>query len=524
MVRARWAWPMLWLGAAATLFLFFSYLAFRREPWPGAYGVPLSARWWSTLLPRLPTNLPTYNVAFTAVTALQDTDTFVAVGSGGGVARSLDGGKTWEFPIWTGRSTDGLVDVSFADDKVGWAVGGQGVILRSPDGGATWNRMTGPKGFDRDLLCVKAISPTRVVAAGDYGAILVTDDGGRTWSQPASSTDKALNSVDFATPQQGLMVGEDGAILRTSDGGSTWNKIDTDFKMALSCVRFRDPQTAWAAGANGTVLESKDSGITWSRIETPTKEWFARLAPLGPDGAIVVGDDILTTNDGRRWLLAANPLSSSLTSVASSRSEMRVAVGYAGSILTSERGGSWKPKTMGAVGMLLDVHASADGIWIGGNDGQLVASDPRGRSFRAQIFRQGTRWWRIIFSPDGRHGLVMGHNGELLMSNNGGGSWRELNGLHDPDASLPRRSTARSFMDRNAWLVGSGLWRTTDGGNTWRKLESAPGRLGAVAFADSEHGVVAWYPGKFSFTVDGGDNWYSAQIQPAEVVADFTAN
>lgn len=132
--RAR---SVFWLGMSSVLFFFFSYLAFRHEPWPGAFGTELSGRWWRTLMPNSIPSLPLYNVRFNAVTNLPGTNTFIAVGSGGGVARSRDGGGSWEFPIWTGRATDFLNDVSFADASTGWAVGIDGVILRTDDGGTS---------------------------------------------------------------------------------------------------------------------------------------------------------------------------------------------------------------------------------------------------------------------------------------------------------------------------------------------------------------------------------------------------
>jgi photosystem II stability/assembly factor-like uncharacterized protein len=244
--------PVLWLGAAAILFVFFSYLAFRREPWPGAFGVPLSGYWWSTLAGGLPTGLPAYNVQFNGVSSLPGTDSFVAVGSGGGIARSVDGGKIWDFHIWTGRSTDNLWGVSFSDGKVGWAVGNGGIIYKTLEGGKakTWDRLSAPTGFHNDLYAVKAISSTHAVAVGVNGAILLTDDGGHTWTLPGTPTGFNLFGVDFGTEKDGVAVGNHATILRTKDGGASWEEIETEFAMDLKAVCFSGSRTVWAAGDN----------------------------------------------------------------------------------------------------------------------------------------------------------------------------------------------------------------------------------------------------------------------------------
>jgi len=119
------------LSLAGLILLASSYLAFRREPWPGAFGTPLSANWWTTLWSSIPHDLPTYNIRFNSVAAVPGTNSFVAVGSGGAIVRSSDNGRTWSDVLWTGQSSDFLRSVSFGDAKSGWAVGDDGVIIGS---------------------------------------------------------------------------------------------------------------------------------------------------------------------------------------------------------------------------------------------------------------------------------------------------------------------------------------------------------------------------------------------------------
>jgi len=72
-----------------------------------------------------------------------------------------------------------LADVAMADPSRGWAVGDGGTVLRTTDGGATWAPQASGVAFD--LTAVTALDAFRARAVGDGEGILVTDDGGSTW-------------------------------------------------------------------------------------------------------------------------------------------------------------------------------------------------------------------------------------------------------------------------------------------------------------------------------------------------------
>jgi photosystem II stability/assembly factor-like uncharacterized protein len=58
-----------------------------------------------------------------------------AVGSGGTLLKTVDGGKRWKKVV--SGTTASLSGVFFLDEKQGWAVGANGTIRQSQDGGNT---------------------------------------------------------------------------------------------------------------------------------------------------------------------------------------------------------------------------------------------------------------------------------------------------------------------------------------------------------------------------------------------------
>lgn len=114
----------------------------------------------------------------------QDTERAWAVGgdavSGAGlVLHTDDAGRTWR-PSWNGETASWLADVAFADQLHGWAVGEGGGVLRTVDGGASWERVPVPTRQDLTAVCFIDASHGWIV--GDGETMLRTVDGGHTWT------------------------------------------------------------------------------------------------------------------------------------------------------------------------------------------------------------------------------------------------------------------------------------------------------------------------------------------------------
>ena len=68
--------------------------------------------------------------------AVPDSRNAVAVGAGGTILRTADGGVTWQRQF--SGTDDYLSAISFTDANTGWVVGTGGTILHTVDGGASW--------------------------------------------------------------------------------------------------------------------------------------------------------------------------------------------------------------------------------------------------------------------------------------------------------------------------------------------------------------------------------------------------
>jgi len=104
--------------------------------------------------------------------------------------------------------------------------------------------------------------------------------------------------------------------------------------------------------------------------------------------------------------------------------------------------------------------------------------------------------------------VAVGEWGHVLLSEDGGGSWRQTD-------SVPTRVTLTdvTFVDaQRGWAVGhdAGVIHTRDGGESWELQYQAPEEevpLLSVWFENAEHGLAV---GGFAIlleTTDGGETW-----------------
>src|SRR5438874_790577 len=80
-------------------------------------------------------------------------------------------------------TTNNLHGVACLSPSTCVAVGVGGTILRSTDGGSTWRRQ--PSGTRDDLLHVACVRPSTCLAVG-FGMILRSTNGGSTWRRQPS--------------------------------------------------------------------------------------------------------------------------------------------------------------------------------------------------------------------------------------------------------------------------------------------------------------------------------------------------
>jgi photosystem II stability/assembly factor-like uncharacterized protein len=277
-----------------------------------------------------------------------------------------------------------------------------------------------------------------------------------------------LTDVFFRDEKTGWLLSSEGAVFSTSDGGCTWTGIraaapneycgglwflDAKHGFVISGLR---ATCDWSVPAK--LIETKDGGLSW-KDRTPelpdgSRGAFDRIQFVSPTEGFIFGRQLLATRDAGKTWTAVGPEGLSL-------SGHRSCFSSAKSGWTLNDGELWRTEDGGATWQLTRAR-------------NALSEDER---LHGDLSR--------TYFPDGQFGWVLSAWGRILRTQDGGQSWKVLEGFRD------ERVGHLVLLDaRNAWALvehtrcarGSRLLRTTDGGRTWTESLRSPRRLQRIFF------------------------------------------
>ncbi|TPG75826.1 WD40/YVTN/BNR-like repeat-containing protein [Pseudomonas arsenicoxydans] len=195
-----------------------------------------------------------------------------AVGNDGVILHSSDAGVTWKKQLdgreigallvqhyaalektepaneqWPLRLAEGqrlveegadkpLLDVWFADDKIGYVVGVFNLILRTEDGGQSWtpfqDRTDNPQNFH-----LNAITSTgdALYIVGEQGLVLKWDAPHQRFAALNTPYQGSFFGV-VGKPGEVIVFGLRGNALRSTDGGMSWTPFDTGLQISVTAA------------------------------------------------------------------------------------------------------------------------------------------------------------------------------------------------------------------------------------------------------------------------------------------------
>lgn len=274
-----------------------------------------------------PENAPMFAIAHTGGRT-------VSVGRHGVIAYKDGAGKEWQqakVPV-----SNDLVGVSFVNERMGWAVGHGGVVLHSADGGATWAIQLDGKGAGETALAyyrkeaVKlgpeirdtVLSKTARWAdeattqpfldvwfrnentgyiVGTFNRILRTDDGGKHWIPMIDKIDNPNDLHFYAVRGNGeevYIAGESGSVWRWDAGRGKFILVKTPYDGSLFGLVLTK-RAVFAYGMRGSLFRTIDRGATWEKIKTNVRGGIV-AGDVSQTGEIIVASqygDILRSSD-----------------------------------------------------------------------------------------------------------------------------------------------------------------------------------------------------------------------------------
>lgn len=395
------------------------------------------------------------------------------VGTATGAWSSMDGGKTWK------RLADGRCNgiVVVGRDFVAAAMGAADTqsLQASPDGGKTWNKLDAPGGGKQ----VTAIAGACQVVAGKPGpatlmatintvGVARSADAGKTWE--VVDTWKQQRDILMPAGQTKIvyasqMGSRSQEVFRTSDGGKTWASI---FHMS---------------GPGANVEKSwVQTQLKWGYYISPLG---LGIDTANPDVAMVTtqGDFYRTSDGGKSWKQMMNievgvKDGDSGFRYRSSGLEVTSCWGYYFDPV--EAGRHYICYTDIGFGRSVDkgqtwIWSAAGSPWS--NTFYQIVFDPfvKGRIYAACSNRHDIPHWTHLTAN------TPSQTGGMCVSDDRGVTWKVLGkglpALPCTGIVIDPKSTKDKLV-MYATVFGSGVYKSVDGGKTWESKSKGLGREG----------------------------------------------
>ena len=304
---------------------------------------------------------PGIDVYMRSISHIPDTDTFVMVGQLGGVWRSENDGKSWDFiepkypyPNQPPHLRDMIID---PQTKALVAAGPDGSIMRSTDAGKTWvSAFQGVIGLGEAFtqLLIDEKRDTLIACEALYHSVYMSKDGGASWTKVTKipTGDRNLWHGAILKKKDLIVVtGERGAIGVSGDGGYTWDVVETDIKGDMyGAYADENSGALFVVGDKGIILRS-DDGKTWTQVESQTRNTLRRITTEPKTGALLafgqVGTILRSTDGGKQWTSIPNSATGELREATIEPGSNNILLtGRDGVILrSSDSGLSWEKLT-----------------------------------------------------------------------------------------------------------------------------------------------------------------------------------
>ncbi len=500
-----------------------------------------------------------------------------------GLFRSTDGGRTWKLVVPDAASVTGVnlqgdhaednlatrggtrrVDalaVDPADSHVLYAAiagGGSPTIEMSKDWGRTWERLVASEtGIQAIWIDPKSPREDRTIYVASRTATAVRRGG--VWKRTAAPAEMIDISAGF-DPATGNLVAyavSRQAIHVSRDGGASWQTAGLGVAAQFQAVgtSLGAPGTAYVSysGLEGRyfgVAKTTDSGATWTPVSKEAEKlaanvddawigrWFGAgwgenplhlgVDPHNPDlcYSTDLGRTMRTTDGGKTW-----------KGVYSKPAGAGGAYTSTGLDVTTNYGVHWDPfdhRRMFITYTDIGLFRSEDGgnSWLSATEGfprawrnttYWMVFDPavKGRAWAVASYvhdlPRPKMWRRTPFAR---------YRGGVVVSDDGGRTWRVAS------ASLPQTAATHILLDPDSPVsgrtlyvtgLGRGVFKSTDGGQTWalknngiegaeplawRLSRDQKGTLYLVVARRSEDGSIGT-PGDGALyrSTDGAEHW-----------------
>lgn len=346
-------------------------------------------------------------------------------------------------------------------------------------------------------VAVSQKDPKIVVAATADTGLVISRDGGQTWT--AASSPKMASSVAISPTDPEVMYASfftDG-IWKSGDEGKTWANVSQGLgkgssirEVDVSGTNPRDVYAIGTVGWNGAFYASHDGGITWKQHSSMAGD------PVGIP--TLPGDNAVTAGLSASTNLAISPVNPK---------DMFISANWSPCV-SHDAGATWVQSGRGAdISCITDIEFHNGRVFATAMDEGTLVSDNDGSSWH-QLWPlkfddslSGHNWRVAVTGPASSERIISTvspwntkYPDRTVLSTDGGKTYKTVTaGLPDylvqPNTMWGVGHPRALAVDPNDPDVvylgidgdpadgksGGGIFKSVDGGATWRQLPNQPG-------------------------------------------------
>ena len=414
-----------------------------------------------------------------------------------------------------------------------------------------------------NLNWVRIIDPTHYYAVGENGTFMKSSDGGDTWkiNSQAGVPDNSfgagasyrLNTAWFFDANTGIVAGQSAyneniKIRRTTNGGETFSSIDLGTSTGsprINDIHFINSTTGFLCGSsNVKVFKTTNAGLNWTAMSNlPVTAYNFNCIYAINENNIIIGTEssglyrniLRTTNGGATWIEQTLP-----GSVIVSFKDIIFQNANTGFICgnsvatnpnyfasTTDGGANWTEAVFpNKQNGLYDLRFKGAKVYaLGASFTSYFTSSDLGVTWDSVYFNDPSNlnqpylWFVYAFDINSNNEIVVGMNGKVNVSYDGGSTWRNKNySVGNNDITF--YSVYAQPGTNNVWAGGGGgrIVRSTNNGTNWTltqtsnsfayyELEMVNSQTGYAAGGNLSAGV-----GYCVKTTNGGVTWTNLPI------------
>lgn len=295
------------------------------------------------------------------------------------------------------------------------------------------------------------------------------------WHVKPIESGPVLNEIQFLDPQHGY-GSEADCLWATADGGTHWKKAycrpaTSQEPNKIHGMQFFNSREGWLLVGTNTLLHTHDAGQSWS-TQTFEKQVIHGFYFLDPENGWWVGEELLSGTPDVRGVIYAT--SDNGKTWVESRTQINVAY-------------RWKQLRVWATSAA-DIWTVGDFILHSQDGGKTwekahISSTALARLRNVNIRFNGSNIGWILRSPPESY----------FVTRDGGRNWTS----HQPPTKPPLIDDLLYLTADEAWLAAGRVYRSSDGGASWKE-SLGPGdrthaepRYYALHYLAAEHLLIA---------------------------------